>query len=104
MLLKENENIINLIKDRGFKMFLKKNEDYFTLDLDNNLYKNGNFIKSLNSNSILYYNYQQDTKNIYFLFSNNLIEYDCISNNSYSVNSLKLTDHKNVSFDIWKKK
>jgi hypothetical protein len=84
-----NENIVNLKKDKGLKTIIKKEKDYYAIDNDNNLLKNNKLLKSLNQNTILYYNSQSIGSKIYFLFSKNLIEFDYIFNKILEINKVK---------------
>lgn len=98
-----NENIVNLKKDKGLKTIIKKEKDYYAIDNDNNLLKNNKLLKSLTQNTILYYNSQSIGSKIYFLFSNNLIEFDYISNKTLAINSVKFSDDKINPDTIWNK-
>jgi hypothetical protein len=75
-------------------MIVKKEKDYYAIDNDNNLLKNNKLLKSLNQNTILYYNSQSIGSKIYFLFSKNLIEFDYPSNKLLELNYVKSFDNK----------
>jgi hypothetical protein len=98
-----NEKTLNIKKDKGVKMIVKNQKDYYAIDNDNNLFKNNDIIKTLNPSSIIYYNSQHYGPYIYMLFSNKLIEYNYKTNNYIDVNSIKPSNDNISPNTLWRK-
>jgi hypothetical protein len=66
---------------KGIKTIIVKNKNIYTIDDDNNFWKDNTLIEVLNPSKTLFYNTIQNKENVYFMYSNSLY--------SYKLNKLK---------------